>query len=52
MSCYSKDLALAQVSSSRLFYFPDNRHMGFFKCKNVIVYTCQLWSMCALDSKI
>lgn len=42
MGCYREVLAVAQVSPPRLFHFPDNRHMGFFKCKNVTVYTCQL----------
>lgn len=45
MGCYSEVLAMAQVSAPRLFHFPDNRHMGFFKCKNVTVHTCQLYSM-------
>lgn len=42
IGCYSEVLAMAQVSAPRLFHFPDNRHMGFFKCKNVTVYTYQL----------
>jgi hypothetical protein len=42
MGCSSEVLAMAQVSTPRLFHFPDIRHMGFFKCENVTVYTCQL----------
>lgn len=42
MGCFSEVLAMAQVSAPRLVHFPDNRHMGFFKCENVTIYTCQL----------